>query len=117
MLHAPPSTDVQAVNKSRYGKPRKPVHWSNVHCTGNEQQITSCESHKFETLEDKKTILSHVNVAGVMCRTAAVVTPTTMNKSNDTDSVISSEQASGVLIAPTYLTMLMMIANLALSIM
>ena len=48
------STDVWAVNDSYYGKPRKPVHLSNVDCTGSEEQILSCDHAEFATLDDKR---------------------------------------------------------------
>ena len=116
------------MNKSQFGKPRKPVHWSNIHCTGKEQQISACENHEFPTMDEKKSILGHINVAGVVCQPTTVVAPTNMDESsnNDTDDTdndnnndtdCSSPQSQAVLLAPTYLTMLIVIVNFVLSIL
>ena len=117
MVHVFFSADVQAVNKSAYGKPRKPVHWSNMNCDGSEQQIISCYHHVFETMEQKKSFLSHLNVAGVKCLPTSSETSANMNGTKDNDtSADSSEQAPAVLIVPTYFTLLMVITILALAI-
>ena len=115
MAHASFSIDAQEFTKSKYGKPRKPVHWSNVHCNGDEQQIISCVHHPFSPSE-KKSLLSHINVAGVKCL-PTTENPANMNETmgNDT-STDSNEQTPSVLVVPTYLTMLMVIASLILSI-
>ena len=115
ILSASFSTAAQELTKSKYGKPRKPVHWSNVHCTGDEQQILTCEHHAFSPLSYKKSLLDIIEVAGVKCL-PTVDTPANMNETNGSNSADSSEQASPVLVAPTYLTMLMVIVILVLSI-
>ena len=102
---------------SQYGKPRKPVHWSSVHCTGTEQQILSCDHNEF-SVEEKKAILVHIDVAGIKCQTTASIAPTTTDETSDENgSDSSSMQASAVLVGPAHLTMLMVIVNLALSIL
>ena len=89
---------VQELTQSKYGKPRKPVHWSNVHCNGDEQQISLCDHHTFSPLSTKKSLLDVIEVAGVKCLLSTTETPANMNET------ISS--ASPVFKAPTYLTML-----------
>ena len=59
--------EVQVQNNSHYGKPRKPVHMSNVYCNGSEQQILSCKYYEFSSLDWKKMALNLVEVAGVSC--------------------------------------------------
>ena len=56
------------MNKSHYGKPRKPVHLSNVNCTGSEEQILSCTHTEFTSLDEKKEALNVSDVAGVICQ-------------------------------------------------
>ena len=80
------STDVQAVNNSHFGKPRKPVHLSNVHCTGSEEQILSCTHFEFTSLDDKKKALNESEVAGVICQpnsTPSDSGPTSGNNNNN----------------------------------
>ena len=79
------STDVQAVNNSYYGKPRKPVHLSNVSCTGSEEQILFCAHTEFATLDEKKEALHKLDVAGVICQ------------SNNTSGSRISSTSSGLL--------------------
>ena len=103
------------MNKSHYGKPRKPVHLSNVHCTGKEQQLLSCEHFEFTTLDAKKDILSHVDVAGILCQ------PQSQNGSqtNSTSSAGSEScdlSSAVLLLVPAYLTLLLVIAGFVLSI-
>ena len=95
----------QEFTKSKYGKPRKPVHWSNVHCNGDEQQISLCEHHAFSPLDYKKFVLGLIDVAGVKCLLTITETPTSMNETIGT-SAGPSEQTSPEFKAPTYLTML-----------
>ena len=59
------------MSKSYYGKPRKPVHLSNVHCTGNEQRILSCTYIEFTSLDEKKEVLNESDVAGVICQSSS----------------------------------------------
>ena len=61
-------TDVVAMVHSHYGKPRKPVHLSNVQCTGSEENILSCIHTQFTSLDEKKEALSKSEVAGVICQ-------------------------------------------------
>ena len=104
------------MNKSRYGKPRKPVHLSNVHCTGAEQQLLSCKHFEFPTLDAKKDILSHVDVAGILCQTQSQ----NGNQTNTSTSSASSEScdlsSAASLLVPAYLTMLLVMAGFALGI-
>ena len=103
-------TDVQAVNGSRYGKPRKPVHLSNVHCTGREQQLLACEHFEFPTLDDKKDILSHVDVAGILCQRQS------QNQTNGSDGNESCDLSSAAsLLVPAYFTMIFVMACFALA--
>ena len=104
-VHSSSFKAAQELTKSKYGKPRKPVHWSNVHCNGDEHQISLCEHHAFSPLDYKKYLLGLIDVAGVKCLLTTTETPTSMNETMGT-SAGPSEQTSPVFKAPTYLTML-----------
>ena len=56
------------MNNSHFGKPRKPVHLSNVHCIGSEEHILSCAHIEFTSLDEKKEALNESEVAGVICQ-------------------------------------------------
>lgn len=51
---------------SYYGKPNKPVYLSNVQCNGDEETLDDCTQTTY-SLEEGKSKLSSVNVAGVKC--------------------------------------------------
>ena len=52
---------------SPFGKPKRSVLLSGVRCAGNESRLIDCPANKL-SFEIGKTLLSHVNVAGVVCR-------------------------------------------------
>ena len=105
-----PFAEVQAVKNSFYGKPRKPVHLKNVHCTGQEQQVLFCTYIEFSSLEEKKEILSQVEVAGVLCLNQTGNQANTTSGQNCTRELTSST----VLLVPTYLTAMLLLASLLL---
>ena len=123
------STDVQIASKSHYGKPRKPVHLKNVHCTGREQHILSCTLKEFNSLEEKKAILNEVEVAGVLCQPQSntenptTEDPTTDNPTRDnpannsTPGVSCSQTSSASVLVPTILCVLLLIVVIALIIL
>ena len=112
-LYIFPDKGIQALNNSHYGKPRKPVHMSNVYCTGRELQIISCSHHKFVSLDERKEILHHVDVAGVSCQPQSK----TMNQTNNSATNESCDLSSAAsLLVPAYLTMLLVMAGFALAI-
>ena len=85
------STDVQAVNDSHFGKPGKPIHLSNVFCSGREQQILSCMHTEISSLDEKKEAMNETNVAGVICgsttsRPIPTIAPTYPNSNNNKES-------------------------------
>ena len=93
----PFSTDVQAVNNSHYGKPRKPIHLSNVRCSGRELQIFSCMHTEFSSLDEKKEAMNETNVAGVMCVSTTsnpipTITPTYLNSNNNNNNENNNEK-------------------------
>ena len=65
-LHA----GVQAVLNSFYGKPDRTLHLSTVACTGSENKLVEC-SFQLLPLEDGKSIVKNVDVAGVSCKKQA----------------------------------------------
>ena len=82
--------EVQAVKNSQYGKPRKPVHLSNVLCRGNETEIFSCTYFEFTSLDEKKEMLKEVEVAGVSRQSRSqlensteIITPLILTSSNE----------------------------------
>ena len=99
------------MNKSRYGKPKKPVHLSQVQCTGGEQNLLACEHHLFPTLDDKKDIFSHVDVAGALCIVQNQNPPTSSDGSESSDLSLSVS-----LLVPAYLTLFFVMAGFALGI-
>ena len=104
-------TGMQALNNSHYGKPRKPVHMSNVYCTGKELQLISCLHHEFDSFEEKKDILSHVDVAGVSCQPQNQTSNHTNNGTTNESCDLSSAAS---LLVPAYLTMLLVMAGFVL---
>ena len=89
------STDVKAANRSRYGKPKKPVHLNYVHCTGTEQQILSCTHQEPPSLDEKKSILNQVQVAGVLCQPqSSTENPTTESRFTETESPFTENPAN-----------------------
>ena len=95
------------MNNSHFGKPRKPVHLSNVHCTGNEKEIFSCTHFEFTSLDEKKEMLKQVEVAGVSCQSRSQLenstestTPQILTSSNEMiththNGTISNQPTSG----------------------
>ena len=52
---------------SPFGKPKRSVLLSSVRCAGNETRLIDCPANKL-SFEIGKTLLPHVNVAGVACK-------------------------------------------------
>ena len=52
---------------SAYSKPNLTIHFSNVYCTGSEENIAQCMYNSL-SLEDGKALLDQVEVAGVSCQ-------------------------------------------------
>ena len=52
---------------SPFGKPKCSVLLSGVRCAGNESRLIDCPANKL-SFEIGKILLSHVNVAGVVCK-------------------------------------------------
>ena len=115
-------TGIQALNNSHYGKPRKPVHLSNVHCSGSEEQLLSCKYTEFTSLDKKKEALKESDVAGVICQpstfdnptsssTPSGHIPTTAPIDQSTDSFLDD---ANPLVIPLYVIALVLIVGLAL---
>ena len=51
---------------SRFGKPSRFVHLSNVQCSGEESKLANCTTDSFSQ-QDSTTIVDHIDVAGVIC--------------------------------------------------
>ena len=51
---------------SRFGKPSRFVHLSNVQCSGEESKLADCTTDSFSQ-QDSTTIVDHIDVAGVIC--------------------------------------------------
>ena len=54
----------EAIFKSKYGKPKRSVRYSNVNCYGNEKRLADCDHH---TLEFDAGSRYNTEVAGVDC--------------------------------------------------
>ena len=54
----------EAIFKSKYGKPKRSVRYSNVNCYGNEKRLADCAHH---TLEFDAGRTYNTEVAGVDC--------------------------------------------------
>ena len=54
----------EAIFKSKYGKPKRSVRYSNVNCYGNEKRLADCDHH---TLEFDAGRTYNTEVAGVDC--------------------------------------------------
>ena len=50
---------------SRFGKPSRFVHLSNVQCSGEESKLADCTDSFSQ--QDSTTIVDHIDVAGVIC--------------------------------------------------
>ena len=117
-------TDVQAVTNSHYGKPRKPVHLSNVQCSGMEEQILSCTHTEFISLNEKLEALNESNVAGVICQsttTSESLASSGTPSSHITTSAPVDQNADGLptnsllLVIPIYFMALVMTLGLILA--
>ena len=60
---------VFAVNVTRVGfrKPKKAIHWSNVHCEGHENVLSQCTFYQ-HSLNVGIKLLNKLEVAGVSCQ-------------------------------------------------
>ena len=58
-------TGSKAVVDSRFGKPSRFVHLSNVQCSGEESKLADCTTDSFS--QQDSTIVDHIDVAGVIC--------------------------------------------------
>ena len=58
-----------AVNFTRVGfrKPKEAIHWSNVHCQGQESGLSQCSSYK-HSLSVAIGLMNKLEVAGVSCQ-------------------------------------------------
>ena len=68
---------ILATSNSTYGKPRRAVHLSNVHCTGDEDSILDCSYNQY-LLDVGKSLLDQVEVAGVDCGDITITTASGM---------------------------------------
>ena len=78
---------------SRFGKPSKFVHLSNVLCSGQETKLADCTIESF-SLQDSTKIVDHINVAGVVC---VVQSSTTRRSMMPTRSTAPPDQSVQVL--------------------
>ena len=88
--------DPTAVKNSRYGKPDKTVHLTNVYCSGKEAKLTDCTAHK-ESLNDG----TGYNVAGIMC--PPIPTTSTTMTQVPTVATLSETEPTGVPTSTLYL--------------
>ena len=118
-------TVVEALTKSHFGKPRKPVHLSNVHCSGGEDQILFCTHDEFASLDEKKKALNESDVAGVICQSSRMSgTPTSSSSSSYTTTIASSDETSSSflisdsnsVVVPAYLIAFALIVGVILAI-
>ena len=57
----------QSLYNSTFGKPNRTIYLTNVHCTGDEDELDDCNKYK-NTFDSGKLILPYVEVISVHCQ-------------------------------------------------
>lgn len=89
---------------SRYGKPNKTVHLSNVACNGSELALTDCDAAILPP-ENGRNVALLVDVAGVSCQ--AMVPSSTTDPNSSASSGVLKEH--GVTAGLTIVSVLLVI--------
>ena len=72
---------------SRFGKPSSFVHLTNVQCSGTEGALANCTASTIS--QGSSSLVDHINVAGVVCMSAASSTSVS-TMANPRPSTVSS---------------------------